>query len=220
MKEKKIAAYSPAPGEFLLIPGSFRQEESIPHMLSYYGFSSFFTEAKIPDGGTEQNRFYRVVRRTIQSVFDRCAFTVTVHDFTRGAVHAWNNQLLQLQMLASVQGGKITKDHTLNCNIYRFIFKEFCCEFFEKISKVVDVDCRYESIYVTYLGMELNACDASDRKKEGMRPSILFWIDEEHPVLSVQMDFAYPLEKLTNALDKACQWEGWKLIVRSTVENI
>lgn len=101
-----------------------------------------------------------------------------------------------------------------------FIFKEFCCEFFEKISKVVDVDCRYESIYVTYLGMELNACDASDRKKEGMRPSILFWIDEEHPVLSVQMDFAYPLEKLTNALDKACQWEGWKLIVRSTVENI
>lgn len=205
-KKKKT---SPKPGEFWLSQGDFRDYEAMPGFVGYYGIPSFFYGENVPEQMENEEKFHQVARSTIKRLLEGSPSVILIKDLSRGGANSWTDKIPEIREMALSEGGKLLVAHDARCKQYLFVFDALPDSFFEMIYQLINRDCRYKNIYITYSvlanGIQKGADIASIKKAALLN----LHIDDGHPIFIIQAVPEYPLVKVFNALTTTCQSVGW-----------
>ncbi len=200
---------SPKPDEFRLSQGDFRDYEAMPGFVSYYGIPSFFYRENVPEQIENEEKFHRVARSTIKRLLKGSPSVILIKDLSRGGANLWNDKIPEIREMAISEGGKLLVVHDARCKQYLFVFDALPDSFFEMIYQLINRDCRYQNIYITYSALANG--NQKDADIASIKESALLnlHIDDDHPIFIIQAVPEYPLEKIFNTFTTTCQSVEW-----------
>lgn len=200
---------SPKPDEFWLLQGNFRDYEAMPGFVGYYGIPSFFYGETVPEQTENGEKFHRVARSTIKRLLEENPSAILIKDLSHESANLWTDKIPEIREMTFSEGGKLLEAHDARCKQYLFVFDALPDSLFEMIYQLINRDCRYQNIYITYSalanGIQIDADIASIKEAALLN----LHIDDDHPIFIIQAVPEYPLEKISEALSTACQSEGW-----------
>lgn len=205
----KKRGISPKPGEFRLSQGNFRDDEAMPGFVSYYGIPSFFYRENTPEQIENEEKFHRVARNTIKRLLKGSPSVFLIKDMSRGGANLWTDKLPEIREMALSEGGKLLVIHDACCKQYLFVFDTLPDSFFEMIYQLINRDCRYQNIYITYSALVNGNQKDADIASIKDAALLNLHIDDDHPIFIIQVVPEYPLEKIFNAFTTTCQSVGW-----------
>ncbi|WP_312942626.1 hypothetical protein [Oscillibacter sp.] len=199
----------PKSDEFWLSKGNFRDYEAMPGFVGYYGIPSFFYEEPVLEQTENGEKFYRVARSTIKRLLEGSPSVILIKDLSHGGANLWIDKIPEIREMAFSEGGKLLEVHDARCKQYLFVFDVLTDSFFEMIYQLINQDCRYQNIYITYLALANGIQKDADIASIKEAALLNLHIDDDHPIFIIQAVPEYPLEKISEALSTACQSEGW-----------
>ena len=200
---------SPKPDEFRLSQGDFRDYEAMPGFVSYYGIPPFFYRENVPEQIENEEKFHRVARSTIKRLLKGSPSVILIKDMSRGGANLWNDKIPEIREMAISEGGKLLVVHDARCKQYLFVFDALPDSFFEMIYQLINRDCRYQNIYITYSALANGNQKDADIASIKEAALLNLHIDDDHPIFIIQVVPEYPLEKILNAFTTTCQSVGW-----------
>ena len=199
----------PKADKFWLSQGNFRDYEAMPGFVGYFGIPSFFYWEPVPEQAENGEKFHRVARSTIKRLLEGSPSVILIKDLSHGGANLWIDKIPEIRKMALSEGGKLLEVHDARCKQYLFVFDVLTDSFFEMIYQLINRDCRYQNIYITYSvlanGIQIDADIASIKEAALLN----LHIDDDHSIFIIQAVPEYPLEKISEALTAACQSEGW-----------
>ncbi|GEM_PF-4025569 len=200
---------SPKPDEFRLSQGDFRDDEAMPGFVSYYGIPSFFYRENIPEQIENEEKFHRVARSTIKRLLRGSPSVILIKDMSRGGANLWTDKIPEIREMAISEGGKLLMVHDARCKQYLFVFDALPDLFFEMIYQLINRDCRYQNIYITYSALANGNQKDADIASIKEAALLNLHIDDDHPIFIIQAVLEYPVEKIFNAFTTTCQSVEW-----------